>query len=206
MRQDKRHVVVVDDDESVRRSLDRLLRSAGYDVTTYASAEALFANDSPDLPACAVLDLAMPGLNGLEIQARIVSEELPYGVVFLTGHGNLEAGVDAMKHGAADFLTKPVDETRLLAAVERALNDNLTAVEIRTEAKDAESRFSQLTQRESEVMEHVVAGRLNKQIAADLDISEKTVKAHRAQVMRKSRAGSLAELVRLHMHWQRPDD
>ena len=96
MRQDKRHVVVVDDDESVRRSLGRLLRSAGYDVTTYASAEALFANGTPDHPTCAVLDLAMPGLNGLEIQARIVSEELPYGVVFLTRHGTLESGVDAM--------------------------------------------------------------------------------------------------------------
>ena len=199
MTQDRQLVVVVDDDASVRKSLARLLSSAGYSVETFDSAEAFFAASHPDCTACAILDLAMPGMNGLELQARIVSDALNYGVVFLTGHGELDAGIDAMKQGAVDFLAKPVDEDRLLFAIENSLAEQAITRRNRAQTTHARSQFALLTNREREVMEYVVTGKLNKQIAAEMGISEKTVKAHRAQVMHKTGVGSLAGLVRMHI-------
>ena len=204
MSHDQCQVFVVDDDESVRKSLERLLRISGYAVRTVASAEAFFAIDHPDAIACVVLDLAMTGQSGLEVQKWIAARKLKYGVVFLTGHGDLATGVDAIKDGADDFLAKPVDEACLLSAVNKALARQAVNWANQARIADAQSRFTPLTPRERQVMEYVVSGRLNKQISAELDISEKTVKAHRAQVMRKTGAGSLAELVRLHMMAQTP--
>jgi FixJ family two-component response regulator len=192
-------VVVVDDDASVRKSLNRLFRSAGYNVQTYASGKDFLAVGATTTPTCAILDLAMPGLNGLELQERLLDEGAECGFVFLTGHGNLDAGIKAMKHGAVDFLLKPVDEARLLAAVEESLTEERQRLRVKLSIDDARRHFQALTPREREVMELVVAGRLNKLIAADLGISEKTVKAHRAHVMDKTGARSLAELVRLYI-------
>lgn len=199
-------VFVVDDDASVRKSLGRLLRSVGHTVESFASAEEFLDASQPTVPACAILDLAMPGLNGLELQERIAEKQLTFGVVFLTGHGDITASVNAMKHGAVDFLTKPVDEACLLTAVDAALASQIEVFAKRVEVSTLEHRFAALTKREREVMELVVTGQLNKQVAAELDISEKTVKAHRAQVMRKTGARTLAELVHLHIEWRRLAD
>ena len=204
MSQDQRQVFIVDDDASVRKSLERLLRISGYAVRTLASAEEFFATDHSDAIACVVLDLAMTGQSGLEVQKWIAAQNLRYGIVFLTGHGDLATGVHAIKDGADDFLTKPVDEAYLLSAVDKALARQGVNYAHQTRVADAQSRFTTLTSRERQVMEYVVIGRLNKQISAELNISEKTVKAHRAQVMRKTGAGSLAELVRLYLLAQPP--
>lgn len=199
-------VLVIDDDESVRRSLGRLLRSTGYDVRTYASAEEFLADGAPRSPACAILDLAMPGLDGLELQSQMLERGVACGIVFLTGHGDLDAGIEAMKHGAVDFLSKPIDESRLLAAVEESLDMERQQLGDSVATREAQRRFSSLTPREFEVMELVVAGRINKLIAADLNISEKTVKAHRAKVMHKSSTRSVAALVRLYIAAQGESD
>jgi FixJ family two-component response regulator len=198
-------VVIVDDDASVRKALGRILHSAGHRVESFASAEEFFAAGPWEGPTCTILDLAMPGMSGLEIQARLVEEKLGYGVIFLSGRGDINSSVDAMKHGAVDFLTKPVDESLLLPAVDEALERQNSAVENRVRQADVKERFALLTKREGEVLELIVIGRLNKQIAAELDISEKTVKAHRAQIMRKTQSGSLAMLVRLHIELHRTD-
>jgi FixJ family two-component response regulator len=192
-------VLVVDDDASVRKSLERLLRSAGYVVEIFPSAEDLLAAGSLPSPACAILDLQMPGLNGIQLQARLLDQGIQCGVLFLSGHGDLEAGVLAMKQGAVNFLSKPVDDDELLFAVEEALVLERRRLQSSETTEQARRRFQLLTRREREVMRLVVQGRLNKQIAADLGISEKTVKAHRASVMRKTGAGSVAALVRLYM-------
>ncbi len=183
-------VFVVDDDRSVRRSLRRLLTNAGYKVEEFASAEEFLNRADGAEPACAVLDLAMPGMNGLALQQELVRTKLPLGLVFLSGHGDIPASVAAMKQGAVDFLTKPVDEQVLLRAIESAFVGARGQVALI-------KWLSSLTPREMQVMQHVIKGALNKQIAAELGIAEKTVKAHRAQVMKKTGAGSLANLVRL---------
>lgn len=205
MNEERGLVVIVDDDASVRRALDRLLRGAGHRVESFASADEFFAAGPWQGPVCAILDLALPGTNGLEIQARIGEENLGCGVMFLSGRGDVPSSVDAMKHGAVDFLTKPVDESLLFAAVDATLERQLAVLADRINRADVEERFALLTNREREVLEYIVIGRLNKQIAADLGISEKTVKAHRAQIMRKTQSGSLAMLVRLHMVLHRTD-
>ncbi|MFW2404852.1 MAG: response regulator transcription factor [Gammaproteobacteria bacterium] len=192
-------VYVVDDDASVRKSLQRLLNGAGYTVEAFASAAEFLSAESPSAPSCAVLDLAMPGMDGLELQARLAEQELLLGIVFLTGHGDVPASVKAIKRGAVDFLIKPVDEDCLLAAIDAALVDQHLLEQDRDRAHRIRDRFADLTGREREVMELVVVGLLNKQIAGELGISEKTVKAHRSQVMRKTKARSLAELVQLHI-------
>ncbi|MBT8442157.1 MAG: response regulator [Gammaproteobacteria bacterium] len=192
-------VCVVDDDASVRKALRRLLTGAGYTVETYASAAEFLASEPSAGPSCAVLDLAMPGMDGLELQERLAERDLLLGIVFLTGHGDIPASVRAMKHGAVDFLTKPVDEDDLLGAIDAALVDQHILAESRDANARVRDRFVDLTARERDVMERVVTGLLNKQIAGALGISEKTVKAHRARVMQKTGARSLAELVQLHI-------
>jgi FixJ family two-component response regulator len=183
-------VLVVDDDESVRRSLRRLLTGAAYEVEVFSSAEDFLDRANGEEPACAVLDLAMPGMDGLALQQELVTNRLPLGLVFLSGHGDIPASVAAMKHGAVDFLTKPVDEKVLLQAIETALLNARNQVAL-------SNRFSALSPRELQVMHRVVNGALNKQIAAELGIAEKTVKVHRARVMEKTGVRSLAELVQL---------
>ena len=196
-------VYVVDDDESVRIALQRLVRSSGLTVEVFSSADEFLERNPRDAPSCAVLDLAMPGMDGLELQAQIREQSLPMGVVFLTGQGDIPASVRAMKHGAADFLTKPVDADALLAAVDAALLEQTRLRQERLDQARIMERFGLLSPREREVMEFVVKGLLNKQIAAELGISEKTVKAHRANVMHKTGVRSVAELVRLKIASQR---
>jgi len=197
MSEDASTVFVVDDDESVGRALGRLLRGVGYTVEVYTSAEAFIDRSQPDGPACAVVDLAMPGMNGLELQARLADENREIGVVFLTAHGDIPASVRAMKQGAVDFLIKPVDEGSLLHAIEVALDRQQQIIASRRQSEDLRLRFDSLSAREREVLLLVVDGLLNKQIAAQLGISEKTVKVHRSRVMHKTGARTAAQLARL---------
>lgn len=190
-------LLVVDDDESVRRSLARLLTSAGYAVETFGSAAELLGREPLTGPGCLVLDVQLPGLSGLDLHARLRSAGADVSAVFVSGHGDVAMGVRAMKDGAVDFLTKPVNDVELLAAVERALARDRLARGHRAELNELRQRDSALTQREREVCALVATGLLNKQVAAVLGTSEKTVKVHRARVMTKMQAGSLADLVRI---------
>jgi FixJ family two-component response regulator len=188
-------VHVVDDDDSLRRALARLLRAAGFEVRDYASAGAFLLARPPEAPGCLVLDVRMPGPSGLELQAGLARDASPLPVVFLSGHGDVATSVQAMKAGAVDFLTKPVDREALLGAVRRALSRDADERATRARRSALRARYAALTAREREVLAGVVAGRLNKQIAADLGTAERTVKAHRAQVMEKMQVASVAELV-----------
>lgn len=188
-------VAIVDDDPSIRKSLARLVRSTGFNVQTFASAEAFLNAHDRTHPSCVVLDIRMPGMSGLDLQERLASDPaLP--IVFITGHGDVPMSVRAMKRGAVDFLQKPFDERELLAAIRHACDRAKRAHRKQVETSAVRLRFNSLTPREREVFALVVAGMLNKQIAGQLGITEKTVKAHRARVMEKMRADSLADLVR----------
>lgn len=188
---------VVDDDDSLRSALQRLLAAAGYRVKAYASAGEFLLDPPADAPGCLLLDLRMPGPSGLDLQEALARHGIRLPVIFLSGHGDLATGVRAMKAGAVDFLSKPVEREPLLAAVARALE--LDAAQRAASGVDREmrARFAQLTAREREVFELVAAGRLNKQIADALGIAERTVKAQRAQVMAKLGAANAAELGRI---------
>ncbi len=188
-------VRVVDDDAGVRKSLDRLLRSAGFAVTTYPSPRDFLEAHDGEAPGCLVLDLSMPGIDGLELQATLARSGDFCPVVFISGHGDIPASVRAMKAGAVDFLTKPFDKLQLRTAVRAAVEKDRAARKAREERSSIGARVAALTPREREVMAHVVAGDLNKQIAAELGIAEKTVKVHRARVMKKMGVASLAALV-----------
>lgn len=190
-------VFVVDDDASFLTAVTRLLRAGGYAVNTFSSAEEFVKNPPPDSPGCVIADLRMPGMSGLEFQAALGRSGCPLPVIFLTGHGDIPTSVHAMRQGAEDFLTKPVKREKLFDAVERALARNRRERETQKQQRERRALFDALTPREREVLSHVVAGRLNKQIAADLDASERTIKAHRAHIMAKLRVQSVAELVRL---------
>jgi FixJ family two-component response regulator len=187
---------VVDDDEEMRTGLTRLLRAEGYEVRTYASAGDFLLKPPAPGPGCVVLDLQMPGPSGLELQQAV---SLP--VVFLTGRGDVTSSVRAMKAGAVDFLTKPVEPADLVKAVQTALERDHS----RRLQREAQARYASLTARERSVFEHVVAGKANKEIARELGITERTVKMHRAQVMAKMQAGSVAELVRTAELLKRPE-
>ena len=190
-------VSVVDDDPSVRRSLARLVKSAGYRVEAYASAHEFLARPPEEGPACLLLDVRMPGLTGLDLQETLAIAAHSTSIVFITGYRDVRASVKAMKAGAVDFLTKPVDDEELLGAIERAVARAGAARLEEDRITEIRERIKTLTPREAEVFALVVTGMLNKQIAFDLGVSEKMVKVHRGRVMEKMRARSLAELVRL---------
>ena len=188
-------VFLVDDEPSVLRALSRLLRSAEYRVRAFLSSREFLSEHDPATPGCVVLDLVMPGSNGLALQNVLAACRRP--IIFVSGHGDIPSSVQAMKAGAVDFLTKPVGEDNLLAAVRRAIEKDRQIREAWTELQVISARLATLTPREREVFQHVVAGRLNKQIAADLGTVEKTIKVHRSRMMEKMGVRSLADLVRM---------
>jgi FixJ family two-component response regulator len=190
-------VFVVDDDPSVRKSLRRLLAAAGLRVEVFGTAQEFLEKYSGAAPGCLVLDVRLPGLNGLELQQTLAKRDCYLPIVFITGHGNIPMSVQAMKAGAVDFLTKPFSPQKLVTAVELGLEKSRQELARRSEITRLRERLSTLSARESEVLLHVAAGKLNKQIAADLGIAEKTVKVHRGRVMHKLMVQSVAELVRL---------
>ena len=190
-------VYIVDDDASVRTGRARLLRSAGYAVESFAAAAAFLDREHRAAVACLVLDVRMPGLDGLALQAELSARDAGLPIIFLTGHGDIPMSVAAMKQGARDFLTKSVDEVVLLDAVRQALQTHRESLSERLAANVVQERLTSLTPREREVASWVIGGALNKQIAAQLGIAEKTVKIHRGRVMEKMEASSVAALVSL---------
>jgi FixJ family two-component response regulator len=187
-------VFVVDDDVSVRESLELLIRTAGWQPETFASAQEFLARRRPMLPCCLVLDVTLPGLSGLDLQPQL-AERTDMPIIFVTGHGDVPMSVKAMKAGAVEFLTKPFKDDVLLDAIHGALERSRAALRQESEMQVLRSSYASLTPREREVMALVVSGLLNKQVGGDLGISEITVKAHRGQVMRKMKADSLPDLV-----------
>jgi FixJ family two-component response regulator len=190
-------IYVIDDEIAIGIALQRLLRSVGLEVRTFTSAQEFLSAKLQDAPGCLVLDVHMPGMSGLEIQERLAAAGICLPVIFLTGQADIEMTVRAMKAGAVEFLTKPLHEQKLLDAIQAALQRHRIEHKNRAEFYALRTRYHSLTPRESEVFPLVTCGLLNKQIAAELGASEKTIKVHRAQVMRKMNAGSLADLVRM---------
>jgi FixJ family two-component response regulator len=190
-------VFVIDDDALIRGGMQSLIRSVGLRVETFASAQEFMLAKRPDVPACLVLDVRMPGVSGLDLQRKLIEAHIHIPIIFITGHGDIPMTVRAMKEGAVDFLTKPVRGQDLLDAVQRAVAHDRGLRKDRAELTEIRTRFDSLTPREKEVLNLVVAGLLNKQIADELGMSELTVKTHRAHVMEKTQAESLAHLVRM---------
>lgn len=190
-------VFVVDDDAAVREALDSLIRSAGLRVETFPSARAFLRHHRPDAPACLVLDVRLPDLNGLELQRKLSAGSRPLPILFITGHGDIPMSVRAMKAGAAEFFTKPFDDRALLRAIRLALERDRVALRDRQKMAELEARFNSLTPRERDVLRLVVKGYLNKQIAAELGRAEITIKIQRGRVMKKMQVASLADLVRM---------
>ncbi|BBB62751.1 DNA-binding response regulator [Undibacterium sp. KW1] len=190
-------VFLVDDQPAILKAMSRLLQSAGLNAVTFESAKAFLDSDSANKAGCLVLDLAMPGMDGMALQHRLseVDSDLP--IIFLTGHGSIDAGVLAMKLGAQDFLTKPVDDEKLLAAVKAAFERNQRARLAKAEKQAIQARLDSLTPRELEVLYLLIEGKLNKQVAAELGTVEKTIKVHRAKVMSKMDVTSIAALIHL---------
>lgn len=197
LRETRPVIAIVDDDLSAREGLSNLIRSAGLEVETFASGQDFLSSRGCDAPSCLVLDLQMPGLSGLDLQKRMADVGLEVPIIFLTGHGDIPASVRAMKAGAVEFLTKPFDEEALLRAVQEAVERDRHNRQQRADRRELQNRYDSLTAREQQIMLQVVSGLLNKQIAADLKITEYTVKIHRGRVMRKMHAESLADLVRM---------
>jgi len=190
-------VFVVDDDISVRESLELLIQNEGWQPKTFESAQEFLDYRHALIPSCLVLDLSLPGLNGLELQKRVAVERPEIPIIFITGHGDIPKTVEAMKCGAVEFLTKPFNDEILLTAVQRALERSRLVLAHETEMQELRDRYASLTPREMQVMALVVSGLLNKQVGGELGISEKTVKAHRGQVMQKMKANSVADLVKM---------
>jgi len=194
---DKFTVYLVDDDAGVLKALSRLLRAKGYEVKPYSSPQEFLKEHDPGVPGCAVLDVSMPGLDGLELQQALTAGGSHRPVVFITGKGDVPTSVRAMKAGAIDFLTKPAKDTDLLEAIRRAEGREAEARQRLSELEAIQAKLSTLTPREREVLTHVVAGRLNKQIAGDLGTVEKTIKVHRSRMMEKMGLRTVADLVRM---------
>src|ERR1700730_900725 len=190
-------VFVVDDDPAVCTALKRLIRSVGIEALTFTSAGDFLRATRPDVPGCLVLDVRLPDLSGLNLQEKLTESKIDLPIVFITGHGDVPMTVRAMKGGALEFLTKPVKEQDLLEAIQRGIEQHRHQLAKRAEACDLQRRYDSLTPREREVFPLVTSGLLNKQIAAELGASEKTIKIHRGQVMQKMKAESLAHLVRM---------
>src|ERR671923_2750522 len=190
-------IFVVDDDPSIRDALTSLIRSVGLRVETFESARAFLTRQPPDAPGCLVLDVRLPGLSGLDLQRELAAAQITLPIIFLTGHGDIPMTVQAMEAGAVEFLTKPFRDQELLDAIQQAIERDRVVRQQRAELAALRQRYAALTPRERDVMQHVVAGLLNQQIAAELGTSEVTVKIHRGQVMHKMRAASAAELVRM---------
>jgi FixJ family two-component response regulator len=190
-------VFVVDDDPSVRRTTERLIRSMGFKVQTFASAKEFLNYPRPEGPACLVLDVRMPGVSGLDLQRELSQSGNQLPIIFMTAHGDIPMTVRAMKAGAVEFLTKPFKQRSLLDAIRVSVERDCAAHKTRVETEDLRKRYEQLTPREREVMTLVAAGRLNKQAAGELDTTERTIKFHRAHIMQKMGAESLADLVRM---------
>ena len=190
-------VYVVDDDEAVRDSLQWLLEGKDYRVRCYESAEAFLSRYDPREVACLIADIRMGGMNGMELQARLIERQSPLPIMFITGHGDVPMAVESMKNGAMDFIQKPFQEVQLLDLVERMLERARDAFISSQQSASREALLAKLTGRESQVLERIVAGRLNKQIADDLGISIKTVEAHRANIMEKLSANTVADLLKV---------
>ena len=190
-------VFVVDDDLSVRESLELLIHNEGWQPETFVSAQEFLDRPRPFVPSCLLLDISLPGLNGLELQKRIAVERTDMPIIFITGYGDVPKSVQAMKAGAVEFLTKPFNDEELLTAIQQALERSRITLAQVTEMQVLRDRYASLTPREREVMALVVSGLLNKQVGGELGISESTVKAHRGQVMQKMKANSVADLVKM---------
>jgi len=190
-------VFIVDDDLSVRESLELLIRNENWKPETFASAQEFLKHPRTIVPSCLVLDLSLPGLNGLDLQKQLAAEHIEIPIIFITGYGDVPKSVQAMKAGALEFLTKPLDTNAVVSAIRKALERSRLALAENAEMEELRSRYSSLTSREHQVMALVVSGLLNKQVGGELGISEITVKAHRRQVMQKMKADSLATLVKL---------
>lgn len=190
-------VFIVDDDASVLKAVARLLRSAGFKTALFSSPQQFLDEHDSEASGCLVLDVAMPKMSGLELQQILTAQHSELPIIFLTGHGDIPMSVRAIKQGAVDFLTKPVNDSDLISAIQNAIETNQIARQTRSKLNELQQRFATLTPREREVLSHVVAGKKNKQIALDLGTVEKTIKVHRAHLMEKLQVRSLAELVKI---------
>jgi FixJ family two-component response regulator len=190
-------VHIVDDDDDARKGTARLIEAAGFEARTYASAHDLLNAIEPEMTGCIILDVQLPDQSGLDVQTALAARAVTLPIVFVTGHGQIPDTVRAIQRGAVDFLTKPVDGHVLIAAVERAIAQDAAVRVARAHQKDLQLRYERLTPREREVFLHLIGGQLNKQVAADLEITERTIKMHRANIFQKLEVGSMAEMARM---------